>query len=200
TGGVWKIHAGGWDAPTLTLTEDGLRADVVVDDATDMFSEINGVRGAFYSPDRHWQPTDFPPFQNADYVEEDGGDELWRDVSWDFTTSAATAQRLAKIELERNRRGKTIRFPAKITVLPVDIHEVVYVTLPRFGWNKKTFRVESWKLVTAQGVNGNEGFAVDLILREEDASMWAWDAATEEQEFEVAPPAEEGSSNDVQAP
>src|SRR5690606_23333740 len=96
------------------------------------------------------------------------------------------------------RRPKLIRFPAKLTALPIEIHEVVQVTLPHFGWSEKTFRVESWSLVPPQGED--DGYGGDLVLREEDEEVWAWDPFTDEQEFEVAPPADTDAQGDVGEP
>jgi hypothetical protein len=74
-----------------------------------MSSNFNGVRGQFVSPENDWQPDDFPAYASDVYLAEDGGERKWRDISLPFTISAAMAQRLAKIELERARRQMTVR-------------------------------------------------------------------------------------------
>ena len=80
--------------------------------ARDLF---NGVKGVYVSPSNNWQRSDFPPYAQdskhgysgpAQYfgdanLAQDGGDRRWLDIQLPFTISAATAQRLAKVELMR---------------------------------------------------------------------------------------------------
>lgn len=193
TGGAWKLYAGGWAAPTRTLTEDDLRDAMTVTTALSRREAINGVRGTFFSPDRDWQPTDFPPVQSAAYLDEDDGEELWRDAEWNFTTSAAAAQRLSKIDLERARRETIVQFPGKLTCLAIGIHDVVTLDIERYRsvWGRaKTFRVVEWKLSEARGVDGKPGLGVDLVLKEEDAAVYDWSHLVDEQPFEEAPEAD----------
>ena len=95
--------------------------------ATGFFSRIsrrdlyNAVRGTFVSPDAYWQPTDFPTVSNATYATNDGGQVIWRDMALPFTTSRATAQRIAKLVLERSRiaeRWRTERWDSLRLLTP----------------------------------------------------------------------------------
>src|SRR3546814_10333437 len=76
---------------------------------------------------------------NATYLAEDNDERIWKDIDLPFTTSAATAQRLAKIDLERARQQMTTVWPCKLTAMRVQAGEVVKLTNSRFGWSEKPF-------------------------------------------------------------
>jgi hypothetical protein len=112
---------------------------------------------------------DASPQRDARFLAEDGGVEQDSALEMPFTTSPATVQRLMAIALERNRRQRSVRFPAKLSALALRPWDVVAVDLGRLG--SFTARITSWSF-SAEG-------GIDLVLEEEDASCWAWDAARE---------------------
>lgn len=59
---------------------------------------------AFTSPENEWQLSDFPTVDNAVYKQQDNGRELPLNLELALTSSSSTAQRIAKIQLERARR------------------------------------------------------------------------------------------------
>jgi len=165
TGGVFRVFAGAYDIPTVTLTESDLRGSVKVRPRTSRKDLFNNVKGTFINPKNNWQPSDFPPVGNALYAAQDG-EVIDRDVELPFTTDAILAQRLAKITLERSRQGIVVEYPAKLTAFQVTAYSTVYLKLAKFGWAGKVFRVMSWKL-------SNDG-GIDLVLNEEAATVYDW--------------------------
>jgi hypothetical protein len=105
-GGTWSIFAGAYTAPSITLTEADLRGPIRVSSRLSRRDLANGVKGTFVSPDNKWQASDFPPVSSSTAVTDDGGERLWRDIDLPFTTSAATAQRLARIPVGAGRCGR----------------------------------------------------------------------------------------------
>ncbi|MCO6418454.1 hypothetical protein JYK14_20130, partial [Siccirubricoccus sp. KC 17139] len=53
---------------------------------------------------------DAPPLLVSNYVAEDGGEAIYRDMEFPLTTSVSTVQRIMKAELERNRRQREVAF------------------------------------------------------------------------------------------
>ncbi len=104
SGGRFFIHAGAPALPAATLTSDDLRGDVTIQGARPRRDLFNGVRAVYVEPAANWQPTDAPPLLASNYVAQDGGEMIYRDLEFPLTTSVATVQRLMKVELERNRR------------------------------------------------------------------------------------------------
>lgn len=184
-GGQWRIYAGAYQAPTVTLTEDDFRGPVRVQSRLSRRDSFNAVKGVFVSPDNFWQPTDFPPVTSAVYEAEDG-ERVWQDVRLAFTDSPTMAQRLAKIALQRARQPITVTCPLKLSAFALAPPDAVYLTLARFGWSSKVFEVVSATLAQDTGAEGAPVLGVDLVLRETSASVWSW-SASEEGDFDPAP-------------
>jgi len=165
TGGVFRVFAGAYDIPTVTLTESDLRGSIKVRPRMSRKDLFNRVKGTFINPSNSWQPSDFPPVGNSLYAQQDG-EVIDRDIELPFTTDAIMAQRLAKIILERSRQGIVVEYPAKLTAFQLTAYSTVYLTLAKFGWTNKVFRVMSWKMSDDGGI--------DLILNEEAAAVYNW--------------------------
>ena len=179
--GQWKLRAGEYITPTDTLTLDDLRGSIKVETRTSGQAQFNAVKGIFVSPENNWQPTDFPEITSSVFESEDGGQRKYVDYTLPFTTSAATAQRLAKQSLYRNREQITATLPCKLTAFKYEIGDTVMVTNERFGWDQKVFEVVSWNL--SPEITGDSAtLGVDLMLKETSANVYAWDVA-DEREF-----------------
>ncbi|WP_313818719.1 phage tail protein [Cupriavidus sp.] len=165
TGGVFRTFAGAYDIPAVTLTESDLRGAIKVRPRTSRKDLFNVVKGTFINPNNAWQPSDFPAVRNPTYASFDG-ETIERDIELPYTTDSVMAQRLAKIILERSRQSIVVEFPAKLTAFQLTAYSTVYLSLAKFGWVNKVFRVMSWKMSAAGGV--------DLVLNEEAAAVYSW--------------------------
>lgn len=165
TGGVFRVFAGAYDIPTVTLTESDLRGSIKVRPRMSRKDLFNRVKGTFINPNNSWQPSDFSPVGNSVYAQQDG-EVIDRDIELPFTTDAIMAQRLAKIILERSRQGIVVEYPAKLTAFQLTAYSTVYLSLAKFGWTNKVFRVMSWKMSDDGGI--------DLVLNEEAAAVYDW--------------------------
>jgi hypothetical protein len=164
TAGQWSIFAGAWAEPVQTLTVDDLRADVTLNTRRQRRDLFNGVRATFVNPAGDWQPVDAPPLLDEAALAEDGGAEQFSTLEMPFTTSPAMVQRLMRIALQRNRRQRSVTFPANLSALALRPWDVVAVDLGRLG--AFTARVAGWSFAPEGGI--------DLMLEEEDAGAWAW--------------------------
>lgn len=164
-GGVFRVFAGAYDIPTVTLTESDLRGPVKVRARTSRKDLFNQVKGTFTNPANSWQPSDFPVVSNPSYAAQDG-EVIPRDIELPFTNDAIMAQRLAKIVLERSRQGIVVEWPGKMSAFQVSAYSNVKVRLAKFGWSDKVFRVMNWKMADSGGV--------DLILNEEASAVYDW--------------------------
>ena len=170
-GGKWYIHAGAWQAPTLRITEDMLRGAVTVRanrPARDLF---NGVRSVYVRPAAGWQPTDAPPVIDAAALAQDAGVERYADLALNFTASGYRAQRIQQIVLRRNRMQRQVSVPLNLSGLQIRVMDTVELELPRLPLD--TYRVVNWRLSPEGGV--------DLLLEQDAASVYEWDADTDEQ-------------------
>lgn len=185
-GGTWRIHAGAYRMPEVTLTADDVRTGgLVLATRVSQSSNFNAVRGQFVSPENDWQPDDFPAYASDVYLAEDGGTRKWRDISLPFTISAAIAQRLAKIELERARRQMTVKLAGKLAAWRAGVGETVMLSYARWGFAAKPFEVQGVSLdLTASG----DGALLlpELVLRETSPLVYDW-SASEEAIYAAAP-------------
>jgi hypothetical protein len=165
TGGVWRLVAGGYTAPTLTLTESDLRGGPSFRPRPGRRDLFNVARGTYTGPATRYVATDWPPLVSSAFVTADGGQQMPLDLDLPFTNDAVAAQRLGSIYLQRSRQG-VLTFPATLTALALRPGDTVAITLPRFGFAGEVFRVEGWQLA--------EDLGVDLVLREEAAAIYTW--------------------------
>jgi hypothetical protein len=165
TGGVWRLVAGGYTAPTLTLTERDLRGGPSFRPRPGRRDLFNVARGTYTGPATRYVATDWPPLVSSAFVTADGGQQMPLDLDLPFTNDAVAAQRLGSIYLQRSRQG-VLTFPATLTALALRPGDTVAITLPRFGFAGEVFRVEGWQLA--------EDLGVDLVLREEAAAIYTW--------------------------
>ena len=184
--GQWQIYAGAYRTPLLSLTSDDIvEAGLSVTTRISRAENFNCVRGTFVSPENDWQQDDFPAYKSATYIAEDGGETVWRDIVLPFTISASMAQRLAKIEVERNRRQLTVFLDGKLKCWQAAIGDTVSLSYSRWGWSSKPFEVSKVNL----GVSASDSGAVltaQLALRETSPLVYEW-ATTEAQVYAAAP-------------
>ena len=197
--GSWRIHAGAWSAASVALSADHVRAGgLTLATRVTMSQNFNAVRGQFVSPENDWQPDDFPAYASTVYLVEDGGEQKWRDISLPFTISAAMAQRLAKIELERARRQMTVRLSGKLSAWAATVGDVVTLSYARWGFAAKPFEVHGISLdLTASG----DGALLlpELVLRETSPLVYDW-STSEQQIYAAAPRTTLPNAYDIPAP
>ena len=167
TAGQFRVFAGAYASPSVTLTEEDLRGPIVLNARVPRKDLFNAVRGTYTAPLNEWQPSDFPPIANTTYAAQDGGEVIYRDIQLPYCTDPIRAQRIAKIHLEKSRQGLTVKMPCKMTAFRHGIWDTVLVNNTRFGWSGKIFRITEWSLA-------GDGMGVDLTLREESAASYDW--------------------------
>jgi hypothetical protein len=170
----------------LTITADMILSDIELVTKTPRADNFNAVRGTFVSTQNDQEESDFPAVRNSTYVTEDGGTVIYEDLTFSMVRSAATAQRIAKIELEATRQGILVEFTARMDAYQAEPGEWVAVTYDRFGWSSKVFEVMRSALLIEQDNQGNPYFAVRLTLQETAAGVYDWNTGNETT-FDVAP-------------
>lgn len=164
-GGVYRIFAGAYTSPTVTLTDSDLRGPMKVRPTLPIDQVYNAVRGTYVDQVGNWQQTDFTAQKNATYAAEDGG-EIYRDLELAMTTDGYQAQRVAKIYLERSRQAITVEFPANLKqAFGLALWDTVRITNSLLGWASKEFKVMKWSF--------KDG-GVDLLLQEEASASYNW--------------------------
>jgi hypothetical protein len=170
--GKWKLVVGDYIAPTKTLTLDDLRGPISLATRSNVRDQFNGVQGTFNDASQRWITTDYPSITSATFQTEDGGEESLLDFPLVYTTSAATAQRIAKLTLFRGREQMTISADFGLNAFDVEVGEIIAFTNPRYGFDEKEFEVVGWAFGAAEAGD----LRVTLTLRETSEAAFDWDA------------------------
>jgi len=177
SGGKWVIKVATYRTPTVTISEDIIAGSVTMQASQSRRDIFNAVKGLYSEPTALYQPTSFPPIENTFYTGEDG-EQIWKDIEYSFTTSAATCQRLAKIELEKARQQIVFNVPCKLNAFEIQSGDNVFVDFPRYGWNNKIFEVLDWEFTVSTEGNNNVPI-VNLTLRETASGIYNWNSGEE---------------------
>lgn len=197
TGGQWRILAGKYRAPSLTLTEHDLRSGVRMLAKPGNEKLTNGVRGGYKSRENNFEITDYPQIKNELYRQQDGKHH-WGEMDLPFTNSASMAQRLAKIYLEDSRQWIEVDADFGLRSAQLQAGDTIALTLERFGWSAKEFRVLDLDLKPAQALGGPVSH-VRLRLKETASGIYDWNNG-EETTVDLAPNTDLPSPANIAAP
>lgn len=175
--GKWKLQVGEYNAPTKTLTLDDLRSEISLQTRVNLRDQFNKVQGTFVDSNQRYITADYPPIESAAFLAEDDGVEQPLNLDLPFTTSSATAQRLAKMTLFRGREQMTFSADFGLNAFDVEVGEIVALTIDRYGWDEKEFEVVGWRF----GANDEAGdLRITLTLRETSEAAFDWGAEESE--------------------
>lgn len=160
---TWDITAGKWIAPVMALQQSDIIGSLVITPGVSDADLFNGVRGQSIDVGNMYVATDFKPYSNASFVAADG-QELWTNIDFPFTNSLQRVHNLARIFVEDQRNGYTVKAEFSLKAWPVRVGQRVTLTSPFFGWNGKVFRVTDRRFSPSQ--------AVELTLKEDAESIW----------------------------
>lgn len=171
--GYWKLKAGAYSSPVKTLTLDDLRGPINLQTRISMQDNFNTVRGTFNDADQDWITTDYPEITSATFKTEDNGEEALLDLQLPFTTSSATAQRLAKLTLYRGREQMTLSADFGLEAFQIEVGDIIAFTNSRYGFSAKEFEVIGWRFASDQEAGD---LRVNLTLRETSQAAFDWNA------------------------
>ena len=186
TQGKWKVRAAVYNAPVLEYDESDIVSQISLQTKHSLRERFNAVKGQFISPANLGVPAEYPQIKNSFYQNEDGGSRIFSTLDLPFTSRAHTAQRLAKIGLEKHRQSIVFRASFKLSGLAVQPTDTIFLTLPRLGWDRKVFEVVEWEFVGKDDNNGVPIFTVDMTLQETASGVYDWNMG-EETTIDLAP-------------
>jgi hypothetical protein len=171
--GNWQLKAGHYTSPVKTFTLDDFRSPIQMQTRQSMADVFNVVRGTFTDKDEDYIVADYPEMTSATYLAEDNNVETPLDLTLPYTTSAATAQRIAALTLNRGREQITLNADFSVAAFGVQVGDIVGITNSRYGWSAKEFEVVGWQFFADQDAGD---LRVKLTLRETSEAAFDWDA------------------------
>jgi hypothetical protein len=195
--GQWRLLAGAYTAPTITLDEDDFISPISVQTKSGRRSRFNAVKGIYVTSLNLDQPADYPPVTNSVYETEDNSERLFQELDLPNTNRPHMAQRLAKIALERHRQMITFQAATTLTGLQLQAGDTVAIDNERFGWSAKVFDITEWKLTLVGDENPILGCEMDF--REVASTVFDWNSG-EETKVDPAPNSNLGDPFTVKPP
>lgn len=171
--GEWQLKVGYYTPPVKTMTLDDLRGPISLQTRISMGSIFNSVTGTFNDASQGYVVVDYPKLTSATFLAEDNGVDSPIDLALPFTTSAATAQRIAKLTLFRGREQMVLSADFGLAAFSIQVGDIVALTIDRYGWSAKEFEVVGWSFF-ADGEAGD--LRVRLELRETSEAAFDWSA------------------------
>lgn len=176
--GKWRVRAASYNVPVLSFDENDMASGFTVETRHSRRNNFNVVKGKFRGADSNYQETDYPEIRSTVFISDDGGEESVIDLNFDFVSSPSMAQRIAKIGLYKNREQLTLQGTFFISAMQFQIGDTINITNSRLGFVSKPFEVHNWTM----RFDAEQGFVVDVVLRETSSSVYDWNA--EETAFE----------------
>jgi len=169
--GKWRLKAGKYVAPTLTLDENDFIGPISVYTRHSRRDNFNGVRGTYKGSNNDWVFSDYPPYQDEAAITEDGGLESFSDLDLLFTDNEKETQRLAQIALKQNRQQITVQADFGLKAFTLQIGDTVAITNSRFGWSSKVFEVTGWSFSVIEDLT----IPINMTLRETNDQVYVAD-------------------------
>jgi hypothetical protein len=179
-GGKWFIYAGKWRAPAITINEDDFRGAIKTSVNVSKRDSYNGVKGTIVDPLNSYQETEFPLVKNDLYITSDGR-ENFMDIVLNCVHSKATAQRIAKLLLEKNRQSIEFSAPMSARLMTLKVSDTVYLNFSKYGWSGKIFEVKDFQV----RYDPNDGIGCDVVFRETGSGIYTDSMA--EINYDLAP-------------
>ncbi|WP_263377692.1 phage tail protein [Granulicella paludicola] len=141
-----------------------------------------------------WQSTNFPMYAadvlhgyaSDEYLAQDGGKQLPRELNLNTVISLAQAQRVAKINLLRNRQQGSGLLRLNLTAFQMQPCDTFLFSYGENGWVDKTLEVETVKFQISTGDDQEPpSIRAEFNVIETAASVYDWDVSEELSVYDV---------------
>lgn len=149
----------------LDLTPDDFVDDLGWTPVPPVETRRNTATGTYADPTNSYQQRDYPPVEPAELLADDNGQALRDTLDFTMVTDVNQARALADLALRESRQGE-LTLTTNLRALGLRPADVVAVTHPRWNWDDKTFRIESWALQP-------QALRISMRLREIAAADYA---------------------------
>tara|TARA_R110000744_G_scaffold245804_1_gene362412 strand:- start:1406 stop:4033 length:2628 start_codon:yes stop_codon:yes gene_type:complete len=173
--GKWVCKAGAYTESVMSFDEGDLHSPLKVVTRTSRRDLFNRATGVFRGEVSNWQEDNFPPVLSSTFEEDDGGEISEVEIDLPFTSSSSRAQRIAKVLLYKQREQISVTGEFSLRAMELTPGDTIKLTLPRMGFDEKTFEVIEWSFAVA--LSGE--LSVSLVLQEISAAVYDWNLVDE---------------------
>jgi hypothetical protein len=163
SGGVWRIQAGAWSTPVLSLTDDDMVMPMnIVQTCNVGTARYNGAKGTYVNATRLGVTEDFTPYVNANFRAQDVKDKFF-ETTLSFTGNHIRTQQISRVIVEQSRGGFVVQIFPKMFAWNLQPGDRVVLSSVLYGFANKGFRVQDWTYqagtpVALQCVEDEEAF------------------------------------------
>lgn len=191
-GGLFRFYAGEQAIASETFDDDHIFS-TVFNDTPPQYPLINEVVGTYIDPDQNFEAVEYPPIVDAAAQATDGPEPFT--LNFPFTHDHRDVQRLTSIYLKR-ARASTITIKGTPALMTVATAAAFGVDDPDIGLTAAggdVFRV-------MQKTISQKNKSVDLTGRRESAALYAWTAASDEQDPATPLPLGQATGRETELP
>jgi hypothetical protein len=178
-GGELYIRAGVYTAPVMSLTEADLATvqrdgesetqdAISISPHGERVEKFNVVNLRIWDGGQEFKQVPLSPVKSSALIARDGG-ELAMVLDLPAVSFAPQAQHIAGVLMRDARDPLTVQASFKMKAYPLQIFDVVSLTVARYGWVAKTFEVRQREWDRQRGI-------VRLTLKETAAAIFTPDA------------------------
>ncbi|UST52963.1 DUF1983 domain-containing protein [Comamonadaceae bacterium OTU4NAUVB1] len=144
SGGVWRIQAGAWSTPVLSLTDDDMVMPMAIVQTCNVgTARYNGAKGSYVNATRLGVTEDFTPYVNANFRAQDVKDKFL-DTTLSFTGNHIRTQQISRVLVEQSRGGFVVQVFPKMFAWNLQPGDRIVLSSGLYAFTNKTFRVQDW--------------------------------------------------------
>lgn len=161
--GVWRILAGAWSTPVLSLTDDDMVMPMsIVQTCNVGTARYNGCKGTYVNATRLGVTEDFAPYQNGVFRNQDVKDKF-HDITLSFTGNYIRCRQIGRVLVEQSRGGFVVQVFPKMFAWNLQPGDRIVLSSVLYAFTNKVFRVQDWTYqagapVALQCVEDEEAF------------------------------------------
>jgi len=163
--GQWRIYAGAWDTPSVTLDQGSWISPVEVQASLARDERWNYVKAWYTDKDRRYTRQQAYERSNATYETADASQRIPISLELPAVTGEYQAQRIAELQLRKSRNQLRIAGRLRPEYIKLSTFDTVYITDAEFGWTLKTFRIMT--------MDAQPDGSVDIAAVEEGSAGYA---------------------------
>jgi len=173
--GQFSLFVGKGRTAAGSITDDKVLAPVQITTKSSGMGSANGVKATYVRPSDNYIGGEITPYKDSTFLTEDtpSGEsspnyEKFLNLSFPYTHTTYTAQRLARMALNYGRQDQTLSVVVPIEFLSYQVGDVVNFTNERLGYDGKDFEITG---MSFEFMN-DKYLAVRLDLKEYNSAVF----------------------------
>ena len=168
TGGEWQIAVGAWSPPVAHYDMSDLRGPLKIMTRQSRSTTFDAVKGQFSGAQTDWAADSYPAVRTSESADR------FKEINFPFTDNSAECQALARIMLYRELEPIGISTSFGLRGLFSGPGDVITLSLPRYGFERKTFEIKTWQFIHRKAADSEAmEIVVDVTLRETSAAVFS---------------------------